>query len=271
MTSTRDKLWIWGHPVNSHYGYSKWSGEIKESRITPAEAAFYFGIPNLLMVRYANQPRPPFDQYALPMQPLKRVVWSVLPAIDVQTGYSEEDKTDLDAVLDLARKQDNISGVVLDDFFGRDGKEAALSVDQLQDMQRRLRIKDRKLDLWVVYYDKRSGKTPPDEVVEPYLRQCDVMNYWTWNAEDVNHLEASFDEVQRTADKCGCRIALGCYMFDYGKKRPMAVELMEKQCRLGHRWLNEGSIEAMVFLASCICDLDLDAVRWTRNWVKELD
>ena len=81
--------------------------------------------------------------------------------------------------------------------------------------------------------------------------------------------EESFDDVRRMADKCGCRIALGCYMFDYGKKKPMPVDLMEKQCQLGLKWLNDGSIDEMVFLASCICDLDFDAVKWTRNWIKE--
>ena len=270
MASIRDKLWLWGHPVNSHYVYKQWYAEMPESRIGPAEAAFDFGIPNLLMVRYANQPQPPFEQYAEPMRGLQEVVWSILPAIDLKTGYSEEEQTDLDAVLELAGKQDNIGGAVLDDFFGRDGKDAALSVEQLGQIGQKLRGGDRKLDLWVVYYDKRSGKMPADEVVEPYLQQCDVLNYWTWNAEDVEYLEEGFDDVRGIAERCGCRIALGCYMFNYGKKRPMGVEVMAKQCRLGQKWLEEGSIDGMVFLASCICDLEFEAVQWARDWIGQL-
>jgi hypothetical protein len=56
-------------------------------------------------------------------------------------------------------------------------------------------------------------------------------------------------------------------MWDYGEKRPMPVELMEKQCTLGLEWLHQGRIEGLVFLASCICDLELEAVEWTRQWI----
>ena len=60
-------------------------------------------------------------------------------------------------------------------------------------------------------------------------------------------------------------------MYDYGDKKPMPVSLMEKQCHLGLRWLQEGRIEGMIFLASCICDVGLEAVEWTRQWIQKLE
>jgi hypothetical protein len=45
---------------------------------------------------------------------------------------------------------------------------------------------------------------------------------------------------------------------------------MAHQCGLGLKWLREGAIEGIVFLASCICDLGLEAVEWTRQWVREV-
>jgi len=42
---------------------------------------------------------------------------------------------------------------------------------------------------------------------------------------------------------------------------------MQRQCELGVEWLRSGRIEGMISLASCICDLGLDAVEWTRDWV----
>jgi hypothetical protein len=59
-------------------------------------------------------------------------------------------------------------------------------------------------------------------------------------------------------------------MWDYGNKKPMPLDLMKHQCEIGLRWLEEGRIEGMVFLASCICDLDLEAVEWTRGWIEEI-
>ncbi len=50
----------------------------------------------------------------------------------------------------------------------------------------------------------------------------------------------------------------------------MTVTQMEHQCSLGLRWLHEGAIEGIIFLASCICDLELEAVEWTRQWRQEV-
>jgi hypothetical protein len=46
--------------------------------------------------------------------------------------------------------------------------------------------------------------------------------------------------------------------------------MLRHQCDLGLRWLQEGRIEGMIFLASCICDIGLEAVEWTRNWIGEI-
>lgn len=272
MSSINDRLWIWGHPVNSHYGYSNFCPEIKESRITPEAAAAYLGVPNLLMIHYGDQPQPPFEVEAAAFQPLSRVVWSLLQAIHVPWSNLPEpepdaDGTCLDTVLAMARNHDNVSGVILDDFFGRGGQTAALTVPQLEAMQKKLQLPDRKLDLWAVYYDPPSGKTPPEPDVLPYLKHCDVINFWTWNAAELENLEENFVEVRRVADATDCSVVLGCYMFDYGKKRPMPLHLMEKQCRLGREWIEQGQIDGMVFLASCICDIGLEAVEWTRDWI----
>ena len=59
-------------------------------------------------------------------------------------------------------------------------------------------------------------------------------------------------------------------MWDYGQKRPMSVSDMEMQCELGLEWLQQGRIDGMIFLASCICDLDIEAVEWTKNWIAKV-
>ena len=50
----------------------------------------------------------------------------------------------------------------------------------------------------------------------------------------------------------------------------MPMDRMQKQCDLGLRWLREGRIEGMVFLANTICDLSLEPVEWTRRWIEEV-
>ena len=149
MAKVRDRLWLWGHPAGSH---NQQYGLVQPSHITPADAAAYMGLRNVLMVRY--------------------------------------------------------------------------------------------LDL------------------------CDAVMMWTWRADNLAHLEAKFARIEASAVKK--RKILGLYMYDYGTGRPMPVNLMARQCEMGLRWLKEGRIEGMIFLASCICDLGLDAVEWTRSWIAKV-
>ena len=58
-------------------------------------------------------------------------------------------------------------------------------------------------------------------------------------------------------------------MYDYGNKAPMPLERMQRQLDLALRWLKDGRIEGMIFLASNVCDLGLEAVEWSRQWVME--
>ena len=50
----------------------------------------------------------------------------------------------------------------------------------------------------------------------------------------------------------------------------MPIALMEKQCQLGLQWLRSGRIDGMIFLASCICDLTLETVEYTKRWIHEV-
>ena len=63
---------------------------------------------------------------------------------------------------------------------------------------------------------------------------------------------------------------LGLYMWDFGETRPMPVDLMQLQCEAGLRWLREGRLEGMAFIASCVADLGLPAVEWTKRWIEEV-
>lgn len=255
MPKVKDKLWIWGHEAGSHD--DGW-GLKGPSRMTPAEGAFYLDVPNIIMVRYENKPTPPFDKHALALSPLKRVVWSIVGA-GGRTGSDE-----IALVCDLAARFPNIGGVMMDDFFRKPGDGLGIGVfspEEIKAIKSRLIAAGRKLELWVVLYNHQL-----DYPVASHLNQCDVVTFWTWCAKDLDMLEQNFERVERLAPSI--RKVLGCYMWDYGSHNPMPVSLMEKQCQLGLRWLHEKRIDGMIFLASCICDYGLEAVEWTRNWIR---
>src|SRR5215471_16537152 len=137
--TVQDKLWLWGHDAGAHN--DSW-GLPKPSRITPTEAAVYLGIPNLIMVRYQGRPPLPFDQYALPFRALQRVVWSVVGA------RGQTDERERAHVLDLAARHPNLTGLMLDDFFGSEQPaqaedQAALRADQLRDLRNQAAVAGR--------------------------------------------------------------------------------------------------------------------------------
>jgi hypothetical protein len=258
-STVQGKLWLWGHDAGAHN--DGW-GLPRPSRITPTEAGFYLGIGNLIMVRYLGRPPLPFDQYALPFRALQRVVWSVVGA------GGQTDERERAHVLELAGRHPNITGLMLDDFFGSEqpaggDDAAALSPDKLRELRSQLTVGGRRLRLWAVLYEHQLGKP-----LAPYLELLDLVSFWTWDSEKLQGLEGNLERLEQVAPRCGK--VLGCYLWDYGRKQPMPLDLLRHQCALGLDWLQRGKIEGMIFLASCLCDLELEAVEWTRNWIAKV-
>ena len=88
----RERFWLWGHDAGAH---NPGTGPIEwnlpgPSRITPLEAAVYLGISNLLLVRYNGTPTLPFDQLALSLRPLAKVLWSVTGAMGEKSASERE-------------------------------------------------------------------------------------------------------------------------------------------------------------------------------------
>jgi hypothetical protein len=258
-STVRDKLWLWGHDAGAHN--ESW-GLPKPSRITPVEASFYLGIPNVIMVRYLGRPPLPFDQYAVPFRSLKQVVWSVVGA----KGHTDE--SEREHILDLGARHPNITGLIMDDFFAgverTDEREvAALSLEELRQLRGQLNIAGRQLNLWAVLYESQFEKP-----IGNYLDLLDKLSFWTWDSGELKNLRSNLEKLEGLASKCDK--VLGCYMWDYGQKKPMPLELMQHQCKLGLEWLNSKRINGMIFLASCICDLELEAVEWVRRWIADV-
>lgn len=391
------RLWLWCHAAGSHTRSPEQYGLSGQSHITPAEAAKYMGLGNVLMVRHGGDLLPPTAECAATVADLGRVVWSI------EGGGGE----DVEGVLGLRKSLPNLEGVMMDDYFGRvaqpppmwlaansptfpvtltmafpapvaadkielvqsqwttgdyrsgdfvveasgDGEkwaevakgavppeagaavtaalaggpiaalrvkilntrdkalalscgltrvrlfagehEASLdgarvsasseypghlaanvlknepapeagpfSLSALRKLRERLRGGgERPLDIWVVLYTGEFNMT----ALGPHLDLCDVVTMWTWRAEDVAHLEEGFERFEGIVE--AKRKVLGLYMWDYGDRKPMPVAAMEHQCETGLRWLREKRIDGMIFLASCICDLGLEAVEWSRKWI----
>jgi len=241
--------------------------------MTPAEGAFYLGIPNLIMVRWRGLP--PFEQceqYAQTFRPLQRVVWSI-----VGSG-GRMDGDELPYVLDLAKKYPNITGVFLDDFFVRDkqgGKyhTGSISPQGLKDLRSRLNGSATPLEMWVTFYSRVFDPSHPghfeiDLPLHVYLDNFDVITLWTRGGNRLENLEEYFERLEEASP--GPHKAIGCDFWDFRNRAPVPIRMMEHQCNLGLKWLREGRIREMIFLANTVMDVGLEVVEWTRDWIQDV-
>jgi hypothetical protein len=259
--TVRDRLWLFANPTNSTYPHT-----LRRSVMSPAEGAFYLGIPNIIMVQAnagaeAEHGRfdPPFEQYAVALRPLKRVLWSLVGSGGFTSPAERKEG------LELIRRTPNFVGAYLDDFFTPDAKDkrAVLSVDQLRDIRQDLKASGRKLEIHVTFYTDLLERRLAD-----YLELIDGIALWTWRPEDLAHLASNLARAEKLAPHL--KRSLGCYMVDFTKKQSIPIPAMQQQCELGLKYLRENRIQGMVFLNNCVMDIGFEAVQWTRRWIDKV-
>ncbi len=256
MATVRDRLWLWGHPANAHGMATKWKVP-GESRITPVEAAVYMGIPNVQMVwlwrAHEPEPLPSWKQYALPLNGMKEVVWGVSHG----HGLSYTDK-----IFPIVKDAPNVTGVLLDDFFTpqKDGRFTAVSEEGLVELRERMAEAGKRLDLWCVVYEQDLPKP-----IGSWLEKMDVLAYYMWNTPSVPHMEEHLDALDKLAPTKPKH--LGLYLWDYPQAKPISLDLVKFQSETALKLLKQGRIEGISIVASCICDLEIEAVEWTREWI----
>ena len=260
-----ERLWIWGHPAGVYNdNYLKPLG--RKSTIEPVAGADWMGIKNMIFVCYGANPKHPYDEYYRPFEKLDRVYWSLVAAGGGTLLPARE------AAFALAEKQKNVVGFILDDFFHEtptgDASEAgptkplkaSLTPAELRALHERP-VRGAKLPIMAVIY---TGQVKPG--AKGHLAEVDQVCLWTWRPGDLKHLEANFAALERLAP--GKTLLLGCYMYDFSVNKPIEMPLMKQQVELGYQWLKSGRIAGMIFLATPNVDVGLEAVDWSRDWVR---
>jgi len=260
MATVRDKLWLWGQSPDGHNSAGQDYHLPGHSRMTAMEGCTYFDIPNCCRVRIGGHPMPPYDQESLVMDTLDQVVWSLLGA----GGEPATEWGDLDEVIRQAKMFPNITGGVFDDFISPKRLEV-YTPEKLREMKKRMCDgAGRQLDMWTVYYEHNLHN--PDRNLVPYLQEFDVISFWTWRGENLKDAAKNLDLVaQQTPGK---RIMAGCYMWDYGGKKPLDEGLMQYQLDVYLDYLKSGKIDGIVICSNCIADMGIADVFHTGEWIR---
>lgn len=253
-----DRLWMLGHHRES---FSK-SFRLKKygvpngTRIDMAAACRAMDVPGCFVVRWLNLPTAEeLPSYMPQFADMRRVGFSVT---DGATGTFDE-KVRLGFA--YADKMPNLSHFVMDDFWS--GKGKGTTVGQVRRVKERLAERGMKLAV-VLYSDQNGLKSEYNEI----LGLCDEVTFWFWYGKNVGGIEEQVASLRRLvgAEK---PVLLGQYMWDFGDSQPMSGVRMERQLEQTSRLLARREIDGVIFHCTPLVDMDLDAVRISRDWIRE--
>ncbi|MFA5193105.1 MAG: hypothetical protein WC740_20540 [Verrucomicrobiia bacterium] len=261
--TVRDRLWIWGRPAGV-YNNTHFRPLGLHSTVEPVAGAEDMGIKNMTFI--ATGDLGPLENYYRPFERLDRVYWSLVAAGGGTSQAARE------AAYGLAEKHKNVVGFILDDFFlepsggnaadpGPDRPfRASLTPADLRVIRQRS-VRGGRVPLMCVIY---SAQVKPG--ARAHLAEVDQICFWTWRPPDLKNMEANFAALERLAPNK--QLFLGCYMFNFSNNKPLPVELMQKQVELGYQWLRSGRIQGIIFLSTGTVGAGLEAVDWTRQWIR---
>lgn len=257
MKTLKDNLWIWGQPAGSHHKVENniWCLP-GENKMGAVEGASYLGIPNICIVTIGDDPAPPFDKEAEKLLHCPKVAWSIVG--DASSTRFSKGQSDLEEVLKVARKYPNIVGAIMDDFF-RPDRQAVFTPKLVGEYAEK--VHKEGMELWSVIYEHELK-----EEARPYLEHCDVITYWTWEADNLREMETNMEKLKGLLPP-NKKVFAGCYMWDYGKSRPIPMDVVKYQLEKYKEWFEEGVISGMVVCSNCIADIGIEAADYTRQWI----
>lgn len=271
----RDALWMFGVPAHendTHVG--GWLRHRKEddpnrfpstgSSMTPAEAAFFLGIPNVIMVCCDGMPSP-FTEYAekylYSFLPMDRVLWSSTGSAGYRDGREE------DYVVAKHEEYPNLCGCYMDDPLGQFDKypveqRTQMAKEFVAGIRSKLKACSRPMDIVVTWYPY-VAREDDGEVYQ----DVDGIAIYTWNSLDLEKLDAVMASAKERFP--GKKIYLGAYLYDYDRSFPLTAEQMEYQCERGKQWLLDGTIAGMIFVTNAVMAPGMTNDIWLREWIKK--
>lgn len=254
-----DRLWMWGHHRDSFKALKGTKEQYNlpyETRIDMADACRRMDVPGCFVVRWTNRPtKAELPTYMRQFAQTKRVGFSITDS----AVESFDEKVRLG--LDLADRLPNLTTLVMDDFFM--SRENRRSLDDIRRV--RTETERRGLKLGIVLYADANGVK---REYAPVLDLFDEITFWFWCGKNVGDIEGRVADLRRLVG-AERPVLLGQYMWDFGGAKPMSGHDMARQLEQTSRLLARGEIAGVIFHCTPLVDMELDAVRVAREWIRE--
>ena len=252
-----DRLWMWGHHADSFASMKGAKEQYNlpfDRRIDMAAACREMHIPGCFVVRWRNLPKKAdLAEYMKQFKDTKRVGFSITDS----AVESFDEKVRLGFA--LADGTPNLTSLVMDDFWS--GAAKGVDVAKIARVREGAAARNMKLGV-VLYADSNGVKGEYKDVLD----LCDEVTFWFWCGKNTGGI---VEQVARLKDLIGAEkpILLGQYMYDFGGRKPLAGQVMERQLASASALLSQRAIDGVIFHCTPLVDMDLDAVRVSKAWI----
>ena len=265
----RDRCWMWGHDIGQLDRPGNQWGLPTEGQIDMPEACRKMGIENLNVIRWGNPP----VEYRRKFRGLKRLTWAICGDLnEPHSSFKEMCEYDFS----LLDEMPNLIGFDMDDFFHpwddpvtvetpegpRKSYASVFPYRELLALRRRMDAYGRPLDLRIVLYDSLLER---GELMLPCAELATTATFWVWKGPDLLRLEEIFAKYRSFLPEKPT--FLGVYLWDFGNGRPMKLEYLKHELEVGLGLWHRGEIEGFVFLATSVCNKNLETVEFVRDWL----
>ncbi len=252
----RDIMWVWGNPGMGKPGKHTVASF---AQAPSAKRAQLLGIPNLVMAGAGlPEDEKQADTWTKEVSHCPQLVWEI--NADGKGGPPFVYEKKIAVLRKLIDKYPKIEAVLLDDMSTVMIRKG-FKPEHIRQLRKQLSGKYASVDIWGVWYTMTFNQ----KGIEEYIKELDVINMWTWHAKDLVDLEKNVAHCEKLFPEKP--IVVGLYLYDYGPRRRMPMDILKQQCQTALKLAHAGRIEGIVFLT---INNDAETVGWAADWVKRV-
>lgn len=167
-------------------------------------------------------------------------------------------RSEAELVSRLSLDYPNIAGVFHDDMLGLVRREG-MTPEQYLSVYSAAKSANPELKLWIVVYTHELEAAEWADF-EPFM---DVCNLWIWHSEEVVDQDEGIAQCrERFPDT---PLVMGCYLRDYTKRAPVALDLVKAQWDSVLRNLEAGTLDGFSILSANLIDGHLEQAQYIRD------
>lgn len=229
------------------------------SRVTPAEAAYYLGVNNIIMGMCDGAPAsgsPEANDYLFTFTPMDKVLWPLCGNDGYRLGTEEGY---LNRIKDT---YGNVFGGYVGDVFASfralsEPERTKRAIELFREMKSRVG----DTPLYVSLYTHEI-----DIVSKELLESFDGIVMWMQDSDEIPFVQEGFEKIEEKFPKH--RKMLGVSLFDTKNYRPTPLQLLDFNLRYGLKVVKTKRADGIVFGTNTVMGVGFETDSHLREWIK---